>query len=184
MLFSDTISCCKIPTHKFITNPVGHYYLLLQQLCVLYKSTNFRMMSAIKRFCVNTYSVYFLLCHGHLRNHKLNNPNLSAVAWTTLGFTLHDDGHLSGRTSYHKTSWSLEAARMALTSDRHLVSRGSGQLVPKTTRTQDNSYPGQLVPKTTRTSCHGYELSWVRVVLGTSCPGYELSWVRVVQIPL
>ena len=31
------------------------------------------------------------------------------------------------------------------------VAEGSGQFVPKTTRTQDNSYPGQLVPKTTRT---------------------------------
>ena len=28
--------------------------------------------------------------------------------------------------------------------------RGSGQLVPKTAPTQDNSYPGHLVPKTTR----------------------------------
>ena len=45
-----------------------------------------------------------------------------------------------------------------------------GQLVPKTTRTQDNSYPRQLVPRTTRT-----QLSWGRVVLGTSCLGYELS---------
>ena len=33
---------------------------------------------------------------------------------------------------------------------------GSGQLVPKTTRTQDNSYPGQLVPKTTRTQDNSY----------------------------
>ena len=29
--------------------------------------------------------------------------------------------------------------------------RDYGQLVPKTTRTQDESYPGQLVPMTTRT---------------------------------
>ena len=40
-----------------------------------------------------------------------------------------------------------------------------GQLVPKTTRTQDNSNPGQLVPRTTRTQDN------------------SLSWVRVVQIP-
>ena len=30
------------------------------------------------------------------------------------------------------------------------------QLVPRTTRTQDNSYPGQLVPKTTRTQDVSY----------------------------
>ena len=60
---------------------------------------------------------------------------------------------------------------------------GSGHLVPKTVRTQDNSCPGQLVPKASRnqdTSYPGYELSWVRDVLGTSCFGYELSWMRLV----
>ena len=31
-----------------------------------------------------------------------------------------------------------------------------GQLVPKTTRTQDNSYPRQLVPRTTRTQDNSY----------------------------
>ena len=31
-----------------------------------------------------------------------------------------------------------------------------GQVVPKTTRTQDNSYPRQLVPKTTRTQDNSY----------------------------
>ena len=34
--------------------------------------------------------------------------------------------------------------------------RGSGHLVPKTTRTQDNSYPRQLVPKTTCTPNNSY----------------------------
>ena len=36
------------------------------------------------------------------------------------------------------------------------LSKGSGQLVPKTTRTQDNSYPGQLVPRATRTKDNSY----------------------------
>ena len=56
---------------------------------------------------------------------------------------------------------------------------GSGQLVPKTTRTQDNSYPRKLVPKTTRTHENSYPGQLVprttRVVLGTSFLGYELS---------
>ena len=67
------------------------------------------------------------------------------------------------------------------------------QLVPRTTRTQDNSYPGQLVPMTTRTLPFGYItreddgnqlitrlLSGVPVVQVTSRLGYEFSWVRVV----
>ena len=83
------------------------------------------------------------------------------------------------------------------------IPTGSGQLVPKTTRTQDNSYPRQLVPRTTRTQDNSYPrqivprttrtqvnsypcgmiwndvmLSWVRVVLGTSCLGYELSIIH------
>ena len=33
---------------------------------------------------------------------------------------------------------------------------GSGQLVPKTTRAQDNSYPGQLVPKSSHTHDNSY----------------------------
>ena len=32
----------------------------------------------------------------------------------------------------------------------------TGQLVPRTTRTQDNSYPRQLVPRTTRTQDNSY----------------------------
>ena len=34
--------------------------------------------------------------------------------------------------------------------------KDNGQLVPKTIRTQDNSYPGQLVPRTTRTRDDSY----------------------------
>ena len=57
-----------------------------------------------------------------------------------------------------------------------LIEEDYGQFAPKTTRTQDNSYPRQLVPRTIRTQDNSYP--------STSCPGYELSWVRVVQIPI
>ena len=61
------------------------------------------------------------------------------------------------------------------------------QLVPRTTRSQDNLNPGQLVPKTTRTQDNSYPRELLPKITRTqdnsSCPGYELSWVRAVQIP-
>ena len=56
---------------------------------------------------------------------------------------------------------------------------GPGQLVPRTTRTQDDSYLRQL-----GTTCPGYDLSLVRLVMSKSCLGYEFFWVRVVHKPL
>ena len=57
---------------------------------------------------------------------------------------------------------------------------GSGQLVPKTTRTRDSSYPGQLVPKTTRTQDNSYP----RCTQDNSHPGQivrmtSLTWTII-----
>ena len=49
---------------------------------------------------------------------------------------------------------------------------GSGQLVPKTTRTQDNSYPSQLVPKTTRTQDNSYPRQLVTTTTRTQDNSY------------
>ena len=55
---------------------------------------------------------------------------------------------LSRSDSYFYKIWIRSSSNRLL--NDHSCPR-SGQLVPKTTHTQNNSYPGQLVPKTTRT---------------------------------
>ena len=50
---------------------------------------------------------------------------------------------------------------------------GSEQLVPKTTRTQDNSYPRQLVPRTTRTQDNSYPRQLVPM-------WYDMIWKDVI----
>ena len=69
------------------------------------------------------------------------------------------------------------------------VGGGSGQLVPKSTRTQDNSYPRQLVPKTTRTQDNSYPRQLVPKTTRTqdnSYPGqlvprwYDMKWCDMI----
>ena len=58
--------------------------------------------------------------------------------------------------------------------------KGSGQLVPKTTRTQDNSYPGQLVPKTTRTQDNSYPRQLVPRTTRTHVVWYDMKWCDMI----
>ena len=73
---------------------------------------------------------HFSLSQRQAKHNKMGNPVLHmvklCVRWEQFILTVSQN------------NWGI----------RHL---GSGQLVPKTTRAQDNSYPGQPVPKTTRT---------------------------------
>ena len=53
----------------------------------------------------------------------------------------------------------------------------TGQLVPKTTRTQDNSYPRQLVPKTTRTQDNSYPRQLVPKTTRTQDNSYPCGMI-------
>ena len=64
---------------------------------------------------------------------------------------------LDGLTTLRSTgSRSMKRAFGLILGNQHMCGAGSGQLVPKTTRTQDNLYPRLLVPSTTRTQVKSY----------------------------
>ena len=59
------------------------------------------------------------------------------------------------------------------------------QLVPRTTRTQDNSYPGQLIPKTTRTQDDSYPGQLVHRTILTqdnSYPGQLVPYLLAITL--
>ena len=58
---------------------------------------------------------------------------------------------------------------------------GSGQLVPRTTRTQDNSYPRQLVPKTTRTQDNSYSCGMIYVLIWNDTIPYDIISSHIIS---